>query len=122
MKSKPFIGLDRFQIGLPPMGYGYLFVNLCYLEGITPSEAIAKIQKMGYEPQLRYMTAENGIESCLLLKDVKIESSADEEQLGEEFESLTIAIGQQQTIAVQCIIGKSSKLSLSGERAAVVSM
>ena len=121
MKSKPFIGLNQFQIGLPPTGYGYLFVNLRHLEGIIPEDAIAKIKEMGYEPQLRYMTTEDSIDSCLFLKDIKIENSTDEEQLGEEFEALTIALNQEKTIAVQCIIGKPAKTSPSHDRTAAIS-
>lgn len=122
MKNKSFIGLNQFQIGLPPTGYGYLFINLRYLEGINPEDAIAKIKEIGYEPQLRYMTTEDSIDSCLLLKNIKIKNSIEEEQLGEEFESLTIALNQEKTIAVQCIIGKPTKTALSRDRTAAVSI
>lgn len=122
MKTKPFIGLNQFQIGLPPVGYGYLFISLRHLDGITPSNAIAKIKEIGYEPQLRYMTTEEGIDSCLVLKHIKIDNPADEEQLGEEFEALTIALNQEKTIAVQCIIGKPQKTVPSRDRFTVVSV
>ncbi|MEM9538098.1 MAG: hypothetical protein AAGA60_01155 [Cyanobacteria bacterium P01_E01_bin.42] len=122
MKNKSFIGLNQFQIGLPPRGYGYLLVNLRHLEGIDPEDAIAKIKEMGYDPQLRYMTTEDSIDSCLLLKNIKVENSLEEERLGQELESLTIVLNQEKTIAVQCIIGQPTKTSPSSDRAAAISI
>ncbi|MGB0563205.1 MAG: hypothetical protein ACPGVO_15575 [Spirulinaceae cyanobacterium] len=120
-KNKPFTDLNQFQLGFPPPGLGYLWVNLRYLEGISPEAAIAKIDAMGYKPQLRYMVTESGIDACLLLKVVEIQNSTTEEQLGEAFESLTLELHQEETIAVQCMIGKPSVIQRSEQQTTVTS-
>ena len=71
--EKPFIGLTRYEIGWPPVGYAYLYLDLGLLKNMTHREALAKLESMGYEPNLRYQETTNGLTVCALLKVVKLD-------------------------------------------------
>lgn len=115
---KPFIGFDKYQIGLPPAGYAQLFINLCELEGVSATEAIAKTEAMGYEPQLRYLDTPDGLEVCILLKTVKLEDPFGENTLGDRWENLAEIFGN----AVRCPIGRPpQKLSQLHDRFSLAS-
>ncbi|WP_204102069.1 MULTISPECIES: hypothetical protein [Spirulina sp. CCY15215] len=73
--SKPFVGLTPYQIGIPPAGYGFLYLNLEALERMTHQEAIAKLESMGYKPRLRYQETLKGLEVCALLSVAKLDRS-----------------------------------------------
>ncbi|MEM9543165.1 MAG: hypothetical protein AAGA60_27205 [Cyanobacteria bacterium P01_E01_bin.42] len=100
---QPFIGLNQYQIGLPPKGYGYLFINLSALKNISADDTIAKVESMGYEPKVRYWQTESGLKTCILLKVTKIRNLDEENDLGEEWECLAEIFGN----AVRCPIGKA---------------
>ena len=104
---QPFIGLNQYRIGLPPEGYGYLFINLSALNGISAEEAIAKVESMGYEPKVRYWQTASGLKTCLLLKVTKVKDLDEENRLADEWESLAAIFGN----AVRCPIGKAIGLA-----------
>lgn len=69
---KPFVGLTPYQIGLAPRGYAFLFLDLGELRGMSPQEAIDRLEAMSHKPSLRYEETVNGLRCCLLLKVVKL--------------------------------------------------
>lgn len=113
-----FIGLNQYQIGLPPEGYGYLFINLSALKNISAEDAIAKVESMGYEPKVRYWKTATGLKSCILLKVTKINNLETENRLGDEWESLAEIFGN----AVRCPIGKAISTTSQSDRVSVVSV
>ncbi|MEA5469809.1 hypothetical protein [Spirulina sp. 06S082] len=72
-KKKPFIGLNRYEIGWPPVGYAYLYLDFEMLENMTPQEALEKVEAIGYQPSLRFLEKTTGLATCALLKVVKME-------------------------------------------------
>ncbi|MEA5468700.1 hypothetical protein [Spirulina sp. 06S082] len=119
---KPFVGLNRYEIGIPLAGYSYLFINLNDLKDISPSEAIAKLEAMGYDPQLRYMRSVNGLEICLLLKTLKLRSLDDKSPFGDEWETLVETLGTTNSLAVRCSTGRGKKaIASESDRVTVIS-
>lgn len=99
---KQFIGVNKYQIGLPKAGYSYLFLNLSDLQEISATDAIAKVETMGYDPQIRYMETTNGVKTCALLKMIKLEDSFEENPLGDEWATLAEIFGN----AARCRTGR----------------
>ena len=75
MSKKPFVGLTPYQIGLPPAGYGFLYLDFKMLENMTHQEALKKLEEMGDKPSLRYKETAISLEVCALLEVRKMEDA-----------------------------------------------
>ncbi|MBP0017747.1 MAG: hypothetical protein J7647_09330 [Cyanobacteria bacterium SBLK] len=76
---KPFVGLTPYQIGWPPSGYTFLYLDFDMLANMTPLEALKKLESMGYKPQLRLKETTSGFVTCALLKVVKLDDPSSRE-------------------------------------------
>ncbi|MEM9543918.1 MAG: hypothetical protein AAGA60_31100 [Cyanobacteria bacterium P01_E01_bin.42] len=71
--KKSFVGLNRYQIGWPPIGWAYLYLDFGLLKNMSHQEALEKLEAMGYEPSLRLKQTTEGLIPCALLKVVKLD-------------------------------------------------
>jgi hypothetical protein len=83
-----FIGLNRYQIGIPEPGYSYLFVNLSTLTTMGAADALVKLESLGYVPTLRYWDNGETLQVCALLKVATVTADPEADPLMAELETL----------------------------------
>lgn len=83
-----FIGLNRYQIGIPNPGYSYLFINLSVLTTMSATDALVKLESLGYEPTLRYWDNGEILHVCALLKVAPVTDEPEADPLIPELETL----------------------------------
>jgi len=91
MNAVEQINALKLPIGARP-GQVVLLVDLSELP--QPSQTLALLPSLGYNPQLRYLETQTGLHVVAVLKDEQIDSAnlTAEESLFDEWESLALRI------------------------------
>ena len=91
MNAVEQINALKLPIGAKP-GQVVLLVDLSELT--QPSQTLALLPSLGYNPQLRYLETQSGLHVVAVLKDEQINSTnqAAEEALFDEWESLALRL------------------------------